>query len=119
MTSIINEDELDYIRGLTNNPIWIGLEKNINTGKIREEIVLIYNFFFKLNFYLNLKGVYEWVDGSPLGFTSYSPLFNGIQTCVYQSNGLWLDSSCSNFYRAYVCKTQRSKNILFRAFFLN
>ena len=32
MTSITNEDELDYIRSISDTAMWIGLEKNVNTG---------------------------------------------------------------------------------------
>ena len=83
----------------------------MNTGKQEIKFLWIIRCTSHLDFkkYLKKLGVYEWVDGSPLGFTSYSPSFGGIQTCVYQTNGLWLDSSCSNFYRAYICKSARSK----------
>ncbi len=90
----------------------------MNTGK--QEIRFFNKMYESFRFYKNIfnkLGVYEWVDGSPLGFTSYSPSFGGIQTCVYQTNGLWLDSSCSNFYRAYICKSARSKIALKKSYF--
>ena len=32
LTSINSEEELEYIQSLTVSVIWIGLEKNFNTG---------------------------------------------------------------------------------------
>jgi hypothetical protein len=84
LISILSAVENSFVRELVlTYPIWIGLQKNS-------------------------QGSYEWSDGSPLDYTSFSSQFKYKEKCVYQSNGEWIDTPCLVSTSRYICKRPRS-----------
>ena len=82
--SILSAAEHEFVKELVSTfPIWIGLQKNS-------------------------QGSYEWVDESPVGFTSFSAQFQFKEKCVYQSDGVWNDGNCLVLKHRYICKRPRS-----------
>ena len=82
--SILSASEHSFIRELVSTyPIWIGLQKNA-------------------------QGSYEWIDGSPVDYTSFGPQFQFREKCVYQSEGVWTDANCLVSRNRYICKRPRS-----------
>ncbi|XP_021091715.1 low affinity immunoglobulin epsilon Fc receptor isoform X2 [Mesocricetus auratus] len=85
LVSIHSQEEQDFLMKHINKDAWIGLRD------------------------LNVEGQFIWMDGSPVGYSNWSPgepnnAEQGEDCVMMRGSGQWNDNSCRSFLDAWVCE---------------
>ncbi|XP_041534183.1 low affinity immunoglobulin epsilon Fc receptor isoform X4 [Microtus oregoni] len=85
LVSIHSQEEQDFLMKHTNKDSWIGLRD------------------------LNVEGEFIWMDGSPVGYSNWSPgepnnAGQGEDCVMMRGSGQWNDAFCHSFLEGWVCE---------------
>ncbi|XP_035315286.1 low affinity immunoglobulin epsilon Fc receptor isoform X1 [Cricetulus griseus] len=85
LVSIHSQEEQDFLMKHISKDSWIGLRD------------------------LNVEGQFIWMDGSPVGYSNWSPgepnnAEQGEDCVLMRESGQWNDYSCRSFLYAWVCE---------------